>query len=81
MGSRIGRKTRKIETPSISMPAMSRIAVIASSITVSFAVKAIRLFAAASKAPTVDPAWAKTEASAMMIITTAEISAESASTL
>ena len=50
------------------------------SISPSFPVTPSSPFANASNAPSVLPACAKTPASAMMIITTAEISADSTST-
>ena len=80
MGSRIGRNTRKIDIASSSIPAISSISMIISNMIHSVEVTPISALANASNAPSVEPAWANTPASEMMIITTAEISADSTST-
>ncbi len=80
IGTRIGRNTRNIEMASSSMPAISIITMIIASIAASLEVNPSSSLANASNAPSVEPACAKMLASAMMIITTAEISADSTST-
>ena len=80
MGRNSGRKMKKMEMPSMNMPASSKMTLMASSIAVSDETERTRKAAMCSKVPSALLATANTEASARMVRMTAETSHASTST-